>query len=225
MFTVCIFSANAAENWKLLPIDGNQPRKWAEGKNWTHSKGNPYKAEGGEWLLAYQDKADPEPTEEYKPMKAGTYVNYYYVWQGDKDKTKDPRLSYRKTILKARPQKAGIHKSRSSVIIFTPDVAGKYKVVIDATAKVQNHTAGYAVVTFGVLSADGKNFTEKKTLKLNSTKPGAYGKHPSELKIDDSLELAEGERIVLRLQTYSPGNASAGSCALIISNFTVSTNE
>lgn len=211
----------AAGEWALAPVKGNQPNVWAAGENWTHARGNPLKVEGGEWLLAYQDKDDPAPEEPYLPMRNGTYVDYHYVWKAGDAVERDPRLCYRGTTLSARPAAAGVHLSPAAAILFAPAAAGNYRLAITGDVSVQSPSAGYARLLLGVLAADGKTFRTLQDDKRNSDKPGAFGAYPAKYQIAQTVALAAGERLVLRLQTASPGNASAGTSSLTLREFRI----
>ena len=215
--------AQAADTteWKLSPISGNKPAVWAAAPNWRHSDGNPLATSGAQWSLVTQAERNPSLTSAYELMKPGTYVGYNFLWQSG-SAGKDPAQQYRGYTLITRPDGATAQKSRSSAILLKLPAAGRYSVEIAGKASVKQPAAGHALLTVYTLNADRSQAKELKLYSLNNKAPGAFGGYPDTFSYTDTVELAAGEELAVRVQAVNPGGATAGSAAVTFTAFKVS---
>lgn len=208
--------------WELPQIAGDVPNGWEASAAWRWEAGNPCKDKGAAWTLAIQDQNGPQPTSPYTLMQQGTYVDYYRIWQGDKEKSKDPRQYYRGNTLYVRPVNATPQTSPASALLFKVPADGKY--VFDlaaAVATVQSPTAGHGLVRLYTLDPARQQATLLKEFQVNASKPGAFGSFPDKIAYNEILTLAAGQEFVVQLMAVNPGPASVGTVGLTFNRWKV----
>ena len=206
--------AATAQIWELPPIVGDQTDGWRAEPNWTWNAGNPMSADDGSaWRLCTQFSLRPEPDARHTDMQQGLYVDFERIWKGEKQEGRNPASQYRGHALGARSgDRPG--PGMASVVMWRPPAAGTYRLEAAAGLRVQNESAGHARVQLYVLSADEASAQLIEEYLLNE--PGGFrsDRYPSRLEIDQTVELAEGAWLALRLQAVNPGPAPVGSVAV-----------
>ena len=229
---VCLFSISSWA-WELPACMGNAKDGWAAGDNiWRWDYGNPYPVDGGaEWTVATQNMVNPSGTDEYTPMEPSVLFGFLKGWAAGENSAADPKkfLYYgekeegRKLTATASVEGRFPEVSPASAVIFKAPNDGKYQVEIDGKVMVQNKSAGYAKVSVAILSNARTLETPLKSFELNSA--GGFGEYGDTLSFSDTVEIKAGNEIVIRLQTVSPGHASAGSSTLVFKKCGISLAE
>lgn len=204
--------AQSVKEWRLQPITGNNPSYWAPEPNWSWGKGNPMTQDGATWQVMAQFEINPSLTSPYTNLVSGYYANYYRIWKGPGQTSTDPENQYRNFYLATRGFSNNVGPGYSTALLFTPPAADVYQFELAGNVYVQNPTAGWGKVTVYILAADGLSATQIAVFNLN--KEDGYGNYPSSFTFDQKVKLAVGERFCLRVQTYNPSTASAGTSGI-----------
>ncbi len=207
-----------AGEWSLMPIKGHEPAKWEPAPNWVWHKKNPLVLEGAVWELAYKKDGDAELTGEFRTMTAGKAWNYKFVWRDHSGKS-DPQSYYRDNTLIASQLK-GPGRGNPSAVFFRPTEPGTYKVELTGTVKVQNKSAGYLLMTAGILTEGRTKIETLQEFRLNSE--GGYGKHPADFAFSAEVNLPEDAELAVAVQSVNPGPASSGKAVVNFEKFSVS---
>lgn len=204
--------------WSLPPIVGHAPGVWStDADNWAWRHGNPLSRDGATWSVGIQSQNNPSPTAPFELMKKGLAWNYNFVWR-DGLKKSDPHFSYMQKTLAAKAA-TGLSKSPASVICFTPPDTGRYQVIISGKASMAAKTAGYCRLQILLLSDKGKQADIIHTQNLNSH--GGYGDYPEAFKWESDVTFKVDAKLMVRVQTISPGPATAGKSLVTFTQFDI----
>jgi hypothetical protein len=212
-------SSLMAGKWELMPIKGHEPNKWEPAPNWVWHKKNPLVLDDATWEIAYKKGGDSEITGKYRSMTQGKAWNYNFAWRDHSGKA-DPLSYYMEKSLTAASFK-GAGKGNPSAIFFKPATPGKFKVDISGKIKIQNKTAGYGIVSIGIMTEDRTKINVLKDFNLNLE--DGFGKYPSEFTFSENVELPEGAELVFIIQAVNPGPASSGKAKVLIDKFSIAS--
>ena len=229
----CVAFLSPARAWDLPQCVGNQKDGWSAGveDNWSWERGNPLEVDGGgQWTVAGQNLLKPTTTDEYKPLEKALLFNFLKGWaEGGVSPDKSMFLYFgegqdgRKLVTQSNAEFGFPQMSPAAAILFKVPRDGKYQVAIEGAVTVQSKTAGFARVQIYTLTDKRATEVPLESFELNNK----GGCHLGEKELGDklsysgSVSMKAGDEIVARLQTISPGPATAGASALAFSKYSI----
>jgi hypothetical protein len=229
----CLAFLSAARAWDLPQCVGNQKDGWSAGveDNWSWERGNPLEVDGGgQWTLAGQNLLKPTTTDEYKPLEKALLFTFLKGWaEGGVSPDKSMFLYFgegqdgRKLVAQSNAEFGFPQMSPAAAILFKVPRDGKYQVAIEGAVTVQSKTAGFARVQIYTLTDKRATEVPLESFELNNKGGCHLGEKElgEKLSYSGSVTMKAGDEIVARLQTISPGPATAGASALVFSKYSI----